>query len=301
LNVRIAIHYGLIAPPEATNYIDSNLNLAARIEGATPPNTVCISSVVHDIVADTLRQYSFTSMAADLKGLGQTRFYSVQHEAEMVPNTNDETRLDFYLSTIDTLRQAEKWEAVRDVCRQALVDFPDNPEFLFQHAYAALLLGDSETTVADFGKAAGLNYNREDSLYFVGCAYADQGDEELAIEQFDAVLREYSSNYHAMLQLAEIYFARRDFTTAWMWAERAANKAPRFYEPRALQIALTFALKNEIPVESLVRGIPARNKRRFREAITRYLQEGELFEDDASIDSAFALVFNVARPALKNH
>jgi len=70
LDARIAIHYGLIEPPEDGNYIDTNLNLAARREGHTPEGCICVSSVVHAIAADALRTFKFTRLTADFKGLG---------------------------------------------------------------------------------------------------------------------------------------------------------------------------------------------------------------------------------------
>lgn len=98
LNIRIAIHYGLVPPPDGSNYLHANVTFTARLEGATPPNTVCVSAVVHEIVADTLRQYSFTSMDADFKGLGQTRFYAVQHASDVsVQATGEETRMPVHL------------------------------------------------------------------------------------------------------------------------------------------------------------------------------------------------------------
>jgi class 3 adenylate cyclase len=77
LNTRIAIHFGMISPPERGNYIDTNLNLTARLEGATPPNTVCISSTLYDIVADSLREITFEELKSDFRGLGENKYYKV--------------------------------------------------------------------------------------------------------------------------------------------------------------------------------------------------------------------------------
>lgn len=114
LNARIAIHYGLIAPPEGNNYIDSNINLTARLEGQTPQNCICVSSIVHDIVSDTLRHYQFDELHSELKGFGQSKFYLVSSKSEVIaePSRNEE-RLGFYLSTIDVLWRANNVEAVR--------------------------------------------------------------------------------------------------------------------------------------------------------------------------------------------
>jgi class 3 adenylate cyclase len=68
LNTRIAIHFGMINSPERGNYIDTNLNLAARLEGATPPHSMCISSVLYDIVVDTLRGSHSKSLSLTSKG-----------------------------------------------------------------------------------------------------------------------------------------------------------------------------------------------------------------------------------------
>lgn len=109
LNIRIAIHYGLVAPPDGGNYLDSNLHFAARLEGATPPNTICVSAVLHDIVADTLRQYSFAPMDAHFRGLGQTRFYSIQHASDVSTQAiSEETQRSFYLPAIEALQGSEE-------------------------------------------------------------------------------------------------------------------------------------------------------------------------------------------------
>src|SRR5260370_4258516 len=71
LNARIAIHFGLIAPPEGGNYIDSNINLTSRLEGATPANSICISSVLYQIVGDVLRGDEFVEIKSNLKGWGK--------------------------------------------------------------------------------------------------------------------------------------------------------------------------------------------------------------------------------------
>ncbi|HWP55995.1 MAG TPA: hypothetical protein VN476_17825, partial [Pyrinomonadaceae bacterium] len=77
LNVRIAIHFGLIVPPEGGNYIDTNINLTSRLEGSTPVNSICRSSILYQIVADVLRGYEFKKLTSEFKGLGQNEFYLV--------------------------------------------------------------------------------------------------------------------------------------------------------------------------------------------------------------------------------
>jgi class 3 adenylate cyclase len=121
LNTRIAIHYGLIAPPEEGNYIDTNLNLTARLEGATPPNCTCISSTLYDIVVDTLRELTFKELESNFKGLGENKYYIVTDPAGGAPEpTRREARLSFYFSTLSALRDSEEWEAVKNTCEQAL-------------------------------------------------------------------------------------------------------------------------------------------------------------------------------------
>src|ERR1044071_394593 len=115
LNTRVAIHYGLIAPPERGNYVDTNLNLTARLEGATPPNSICISSILYEIVADVLRGYEFQELESDFKGLGQNKYYIVSNTSERSTQpTRHEARLSFYFSTINAFRIAGNWKSVRD-------------------------------------------------------------------------------------------------------------------------------------------------------------------------------------------
>src|SRR5271166_5701016 len=121
-----------MSPAEGGNYVDTNINLTSRIEGATPPNSICVSSVVRDIVADTLRQYNFEQAQNDLKGFGQTRFYLVSVSGQTHDSSKAESRLSFYLSTLEALRQAEDWVAVTNTSKQALKDFRNNPEFYYQ-------------------------------------------------------------------------------------------------------------------------------------------------------------------------
>jgi len=143
LNTRIAIHYGLITPPENANYVDTNLNLTARLEGATPPNCVCISSTLYDIVSDTLRDLTFQELEANFKGLGQNKYYIVGDAVGRgFEPTRQEARLSFYLSTLSSLRDSEDWEAVKTTCEQALLDFPGNPEFSSQLGFSLMFLGD---------------------------------------------------------------------------------------------------------------------------------------------------------------
>lgn len=94
LNARIAIHFGLISPPEGGNYVDSNLNLTSRLEGATPSNCICISSVLYQIVADALKGYAFEELVSEFKGLGQNKYYIVSNlSSETIELTRHESRL----------------------------------------------------------------------------------------------------------------------------------------------------------------------------------------------------------------
>ena len=168
LNVRIAIHYGLIAPPEGGNYIDTSINLTSRLEGKTPPNCICVSSVVNDIVSDTLRHFQFHEIETDLKGFGQSKFYLVSSDTEISAEpSRSEERLGFYLSTIDAFRSTGNWTAVSKTCKQALIDFKDNPEFTYQLGFAHLILDEYEQAITAFESCSRMDYNTDTSLHFM--------------------------------------------------------------------------------------------------------------------------------------
>jgi len=275
LDARIAIHYGLIAPPEGGNYIDTNLNLTARLEGVTPPNGICISSVLHDIVADVLRGYQFDELKSDFKGLGQNKYYVISNPSEKPPEpTGREVRLSFYFSTIAALRDAENWEAVRDTCQQALVDFHDHPEFTSQLAYAFSIVGDMLGAIGTYEQCIHMGYDVAESMYFIGVAHRELGNEARAVEMFEEAIEKEPKMFHAMVALGEIYLRRRDYEAANHWAEKATIRAPRFYIPHAMQVAIAVALKKGKPLNTLITKIPPEVRMRddFRLQIDEYLQ-----------------------------
>lgn len=292
LNVRIAIHYGLIAPPEGDNYIDSNINLASRLEGKTPPNCICVSSVVHDIVSDTLRYYQFEELNTELKGFGQSKFYLVSSNSEIVaePSRNEE-RLGFYLSTISALRRAFNWDAVLNTCKQALLDFKSNPEFTYQMALASMFLRKYNDAISSFEDCIKMSYNVADSLNFTGRAYCRLGNVSRAIEYFNKSIESNPKKFHAMVSLGEIYMERRQYDQAWVWGEKAMEIAPRYYAPRAILIALAIVTKKRRSIEKLVKDIPDRNRFRFRTEIEKHLKMLGAVKYQDRIDSAFISVY----------
>lgn len=275
LNTRIAIHYGLIAPPEGGNYIDTNLNLTARLEGFTPPKGICISSVLYDIVADVLRGYKFEELKSDFKGLGQNKYYIISNPSVKTPGpTRREARLSFYFSTIDALREVENWEAVRDTCEQALVDFHGHPEFTSQLAYALLILGDNLGAIRTYEHCIQMGYDVADSLYFIGVANRDIGNEARAIEIFEEAIKKEPKIFHAMVELGEIYLNRRDYVEANHWAKKVTKLAPRYYIPYAIQVVIALVLKKDKSLNTLIKEIPPEVRMRgdFRLKIEDYLK-----------------------------
>lgn len=283
LNTRIAIHYGLIAPPEGGNYIDTNLNFTARLEGVTPPNGICISSVLYDIVVDVLRGYKFEELKSDFKGLGQNKYYIISNPSVKTPEpTRREARLSFYFSTIDALREVENWEAVRDTCEQALVDFHGHPEFTSQLAYASLILGDNLGAIRTYEQCIQMGYDVADSLYFIGVANRDIGNEARAIEIFEEAIKKEPKIFHAMVELGEIYLNRRDYVEANHWAKKVTKLAPIYYIPYAIQVVIALVLKKDKSLNTLIKKIPPQVRMRgdFRLKIEDYLKS--LSETDYS-------------------
>lgn len=273
LNVRIAIHYGLIAPPEGGNYIDTNLNLASRLEGVTPPNSICISSVLYEIVADVLRGYKFEKLTSKFKGLGQNEYYLIiSYPAKLADPTRREARLSFYFSILNALRDAENWGAVRDTCEQALTDFQGHPEFTSQLAYSFLILGEYVQSIRYYEQCIAMGYEAADSLYFMGCAHCQVGNVARAIEILEEAIERDSKLFHAMLELAEIHLERKEYQKAKQWAKKAIRLAPRFADPPAVLVAVAMILKDG-NLEDLLKKIPSELRMRpeFRLKVEEYL------------------------------
>lgn len=292
LNTRIAVHYGLIAPPEGGNYMDTNINLTSRLEGVTPPNSICVSSVVRDIVSDTLRHFEFKELTSDLKGFGQSKFYIVTGKSDSIPDpTRNESRLGFYLSTIDTLRTADDWEAVRSTCEQALVDFPSNPEFTFHLAYSSLILDRCSEAIEAFQECVRMNYEVGDALHFIGMAYRDLGDESRAVESFEMCVQAAPDHCHAMVEMGDICFEHRQYAEAWRWAKRATRVAPRFFHPRALEIAIALILGKKLDLTKVVKHVPPRNRVLFRSYIQEYLETARVLKYRRLLDGVFKTIY----------
>ncbi len=257
------------------NYIDTNLNLTARLQGVTPPNGICISSVLYDIVADVLRDYRFEELKSDFKGLGQNKYYIISNPSlKTLEPTLREARLSFYFSTIDALREVENWEAVRDTCEQALVDFHSHPEFTSQLAYALLILGDKLGAIRTYEQCIQMGYDVPDSLYFIGVAQREIGNEPRSVEIFEEAIKKEPKLFHAMVELGEIYLNRRNYVEANHWAKKATKLAPRFYIPHAIQVVIALGLKKDKSLNTLIKKIPHEVRMRgdFRLQIQDYLK-----------------------------
>lgn len=292
LNARIAVHYGLITPPEGGNYMDTNINLTSRLEGVTPPNSICVSSVVRDIVSDTLRHFEFKEITSDLKGFGQSKFYIVTSKSDSIPDpTRSVSRLGFYLSVIDTLSTAEDWEAVRNTCEQALVDFLANPEFTFHLAYSSSILDRHSEAIEAFQDCVDMNYQVGDVLYFIGMAYRALGDESRAIESFQMCVEAEPDHFHAMAEMGEISFQRRQYPEAWRWAKKPTRLAPRYFHPRSLKIAIALLLGKKLELASLVKHVPRHNRVPFRSQIQEYLETAGVVKYRRQLDRVFKAVY----------
>jgi tetratricopeptide (TPR) repeat protein len=238
LNVRIAVHFGLVEPPAGRNYLDANISLTSRLEGATPPNAICCSSVLHDIVAPTLREYRFAEADGDLKGFGETKYYILSRSNSDEENVKRNERLSFYLGTINALTRAGNWKAVAATCEQGLKDFKDNPEFWYQFAFANIKLGNDDEMVRGFKECVRLNYKLGDALFFLARRYVKVGDIDEAVNTLKRAL-EIDPNYeHAMTALAEIYAKKGLLKEARLWTRRALKLQPRFFVPIAMLAAL---------------------------------------------------------------
>jgi tetratricopeptide (TPR) repeat protein len=247
---------------------------------------------VRDIVCDTLRNIDFVELTSDLKGFGQSRFYLVTSKTDPIPRaTRNENRLGFYLSTIDALSNGEDWEAVLNTCRQALLDFPGNPEFIFHLAYAGLILERNAEAIASFEECVRAGYEVGDALHFIGAAYRALGDEARAVEHFQKCLQAVPAYFHAMVEMGEICFEHKEYHQAWKWAKRAARRAPRFFYPRALEIAIALILGKNIDLRPLVERVPDHNRSVFRLCIEDYLEIAGKAKHRRQLDLVFRSVY----------
>lgn|GEM_PF-5094523 len=286
LSARIAIHFGPVQPPENGNYIDTNLNYTARLEGATPPGGICISDALHSVVKVLLSDYDVKPLKGDFKGLGQSRFYLVSQQGKQNAQTyRRESQLSFYFATINSFMSAQDpddpdenafpWIPIGRTCEHALVDFPDHPEFMSQLAYALLQLNDHIGAIRYFEKCAAVNYKLSDSLYFIARAYEELEQPTEAEQFFHKAAAADATNFHALARLAEISFAKKEFREALRFAKQAAKRAPNYFTPYAIQVAVGLLFKKDEEMKKLVQRMPKfpREHRFFLSDIARYLKD----------------------------
>ena len=108
---------------------------------------------------------------------------------------------------------------------------------------------------------------------------------------FIKTIQRFPEKFHSMQELGEISLLRGQYDEAWQWASRAAGIAPKFYAPRAIQIALTVFLKKKRSIEKLIKWVPSRNKLYLREEIEEHLKYLGVIEHMAQIDLAMELVY----------
>jgi class 3 adenylate cyclase len=290
LNARIAIHYGLISPPQGGNYIDTNLNITARLEGATPANCTCISSTLHDIVVDTLRELTFEKMASEFKGLGENKYYLVTDRAGGTSEpTRQEARLSFYISTLSALHDAESWEAAKTTCEQALLDFPSNPEFISQLAFSLYRLEDYPGSIRYYEQCVTKGYESGRALLYIGRAYDAMGNSTHALDVFLQAVANDEVAFHALCDIADIHFMRRDLANAKEWAEKSLKANSYFISPMALLVAIGIINDDNHAAAEVLKRVDAGRRgmlRRFAEQnLQRFRQKGfkrkldELFEN----------------------
>lgn len=273
LNARIAIHYGLIAPPEHGNFIDTNLNLTARLEGATPPNCICISSTLYDIVADTLRDWKFEELQSTFKGLGENRYYVVSNPSGRTSEpSRRESRLSFYFSTLSALRDAEDWAAVKNTCEQALLDFPGNPEFTNQLGIAHLILDDCPAAIRAFEQCVSKDYEVGDSLLFMGRAYDQMGNQARAIEVLTQAAEKEPKPFHALGDIADIYLDLGNYDEAIRWAKRSLKANLRFITPMATLIAIYLIQRDDDACIRVVAKLGADRHEYLRECVENRME-----------------------------
>lgn len=289
LSARIAIHFGLISPPESGNYVDTNLNLTSRLEGAAPPNSICISSVLYQIVVDVFRGYKFEEIKSEFKGLGQNQFYVVSNPTDRaVELTRREARLSFYFSTIDTLRSADEWEAVKNTCEQGLVDFPDNPELTSQLAYARFELEEYDQSISVYERCVEMNYDVTESLYYIGCAYLQLGDGEPTISYFKEAIRRNPRHFHSMAGIAIINLERGDIDEAVKWSKRSLKYNPEFLTPLSILIVIALMNKEYDSIPVLIERIEDYRRGYLRKLSEEFLESLSLRGHTRRLQSAFS-------------
>jgi class 3 adenylate cyclase len=268
LNTRIAVHYGLIAPPEGDNYIDTNLNLTARLEGATPPNFICISATLYDIVADTLKELTFEQLKSDFKGLGEKKYYVVKDpKGRSGAPSRREARLSYYFSILSALHDSENWEAAKTTCEQALIDFPGNPEFMSQLGWSLYLLDDYPGAIRAYEQCVAKNYDVASSQLFIGRAHMRMGNEVRALAVLTELSEKEDKSFHALSDIADFYFERNDFGNAEKWARESLKVNRQFLFPMATLIAMRLLQGDEETPLRIIRGVEPYRRSFLREAI----------------------------------
>jgi tetratricopeptide (TPR) repeat protein len=268
LNTRIAIHYGLIAPPEGGNYIDTNLNLTARLEGATPPNCICISATLYDIVVDALKELAFEELKSDFKGLGENKYYVVgDPNGRLAAPSRREARLSYYFSTLSALLESENWEAVKTTCEQALIDFSGNPEFISQLASSLFELEDYPGAIRAYEQCVAKNYDVADSLLYIGFAYRRMGQGAQALAVFTEATERGDKPFHALDAIADIYFERNDYDNAEKWARKSLKVNRHFLFPMATLIAIHLFRGDEETPLRILKGVEPHRRSYLREDI----------------------------------
>lgn len=122
--------------------------------------------------------------------------------------TRRESRLSFYFSTLAALRDSEDWDAVKNTCEQALVDFPGNPEFTRELGFAFLYRGDYPAAIRAYEQCVARDYEVGESLFFIGRAYYRMGNPTRALEVLTDVAEKEPKNFHALGAIADIHLDR---------------------------------------------------------------------------------------------
>jgi len=274
LNARIAIHYGLISPPDQGNYIDSNLNLTARLEVATPPNSICISATLHDIVADTLKDWKFEELKSTFKGLGENKYYVIGMPADRsAAQSRRESRLSFYLSTISSLKMSEDWVAVKNTCEQALLDFSGNPEFISQLGYTYMLMDDFPAGIREFERCVSKGYEIGRSLLWIGRGYKSMGNHERAIEILTEATQKDPDTFHAFSDIANIYLDRGDYDESVKWAKRSLKVNRRFITPMVTLIAIYLIRRDNNAGIRVIKSLKADRRGYLRQWVMKRMKQ----------------------------
>lgn len=148
-----------------------------------------------------------------------------------------------------------------------------------------------ENAIISFESCTRMNYNSADSLHFIGIAYRRLGDDAKAAEVFSRAIARGPEKFHSMHNLGEISLKSGQYDEAWQWATRAANIAPQYFAPRALQIALVVFLKKKRSITKLIKSVPSRNQSLLRRDIEEHLKSLGAIKYLAQIDLALKSVY----------